>query len=100
MSGPYPRLMCPRCGRLVATTSYRIDRYGYYTLRHHTDEASGLPCESRSRWGTPNPGSTEALDAGCTCAVLDNHYGRSMPARGWWITGGCPVHDPRTEGAS
>ncbi len=48
---------------------------------------------------TPNPGSDEALDQGCTCAVLDNHHGRSAPwpPDGWWITEGCPVHHPAGE---
>ena len=49
---------------------------------------------------TPNPGSQEALDAGCTCAVLDNNHGKYAPypplagetEGGWWITGGYPVH--------
>jgi hypothetical protein len=42
----------------------------------------------------PNPGSDEALDLGCRCAVLDNNHGRSAPwpPDGWWITVGCPVH--------
>lgn len=42
-----------------------------------------------------NPGSPEAVTAGCTCAVLDNHHGAGFPWDGqtsWWITGGCPVH--------
>ncbi len=43
----------------------------------------------------PYPGTMEAQDAGCTCPVIDNHYGR-----GWHgiegtfcINGGCSVHD-------
>lgn len=28
------------------------------------------------------PGSKEAVDAGCTCPVIDNHYGR-----GYWGDG-------------
>ncbi len=24
----------------------------------------------------PHPGSKEAVDLGCTCPVMDNHYGR------------------------
>lgn len=51
---------------------------------------------------TPNPGSDEALERGCTCAILDNNHGRfppfpatdEMPHGGWWVTGGCPVHSP------
>ncbi len=42
----------------------------------------------------PNPGSDEALDMGCTCAVLDNDYGN---LGWWWITEGCLVHDVKEE---
>lgn len=44
----------------------------------------------------PNPGSKEALDAGCTCAVLDNCHGKQAPVPPdcWYITAGCPVHAP------
>jgi hypothetical protein len=44
---------------------------------------------------TPNPGSEEALNLGCICAVLDNNHGRfaPWPPNGWWITEDCPVHD-------
>ncbi len=44
----------------------------------------------------PNPGSKEAQDLGCTCAVLDNNHGRGIPGDDepmFWITEGCPVHD-------
>jgi hypothetical protein len=50
-----------------------------------------------SDWkGQPNPGSNNALDRGCTCAVMDNNRGRwaPHPPNDWWITVGCPVHDP------
>ena len=45
----------------------------------------------------PNPGSDKALKKGCTCDVLNNHYGRGPErtidhAWGWWITEGCPIH--------
>lgn len=43
----------------------------------------------------PNPGSPEAVDRGCTCAVIDNHYGRGFgPADRpeFWITISCPLH--------
>jgi hypothetical protein len=42
-----------------------------------------------------NPGSKEALAAGCRCPVIDNHYGRGVPTGDgpvFWITEGCPVH--------
>lgn len=45
----------------------------------------------------PNPGSQEARDIGCTCPVLDNHYGEGayndkegVPL--FWIAEECPVH--------
>lgn len=43
---------------------------------------------------TPNPGSVEARDAGCICAVLDNNHGKfaPYPPDGWWVTEGCSVH--------
>lgn len=47
----------------------------------------------------PKPGSQDALDQGCICAVLDNNHGKfpPWPPDGWWITGGCPVHDPENQ---
>jgi hypothetical protein len=53
-----------------------------------------------SDWkGKPNPGCDRALDMGCTCAVLDNNRGlrAPMPPDQWWITVGCPVHNPSDE---
>lgn len=41
------------------------------------------------------PGSPEAIEAGCTCPVLDNHHGAGIPAEHgplYWYTAGCPVH--------
>ena len=43
----------------------------------------------------PNPGSDEAIGIGCICAVLDNNHGRGKGP--FWITGGCPVHDPQED---
>ncbi len=44
------------------------------------------------------PGSKPALEAGCTCACMDNHYGAGRGGDGkkygWYITEGCPVHAP------
>ena len=45
----------------------------------------------------PNPGSPEAVAAGCTCPVLDNGHGRGSGFGGsgtFWMTEGCPVHRP------
>jgi len=44
---------------------------------------------------TPNPGSAEARELGCTCSVIDNHYGRGVlfeDVRYWWMTSDCPLH--------
>ena len=43
----------------------------------------------------PNPGTPEALDLGCTCPVLDNHYGDGFVVNGeriWWRNAECPLH--------
>lgn len=47
-----------------------------------------------------NPGDREAVEQGCTCAVLDNRYGQGFTVDGtvcYWITEGCPLHDPDDE---
>jgi len=45
---------------------------------------------------TPNPGTNEAIRAGCTCPVLDNYYGKGIPMVDgkivFWYTEGCPIH--------
>lgn len=48
-----------------------------------------------------NPGSNEAVEQGCTCAVHDNHYGDQWfgDTHGFWITEGCPLHDERSKDA-
>lgn len=53
----------------------------------------------------PNPGSKEAIDAGCTCPVLDNGRGRGAcgGAKGddgqpmFWVHDDCPVHSTKLE---
>jgi hypothetical protein len=43
----------------------------------------------------PNPGSKKAIEQGCSCAVMDNHYGKGFPYGGetcFYINGNCPVH--------
>ncbi len=46
----------------------------------------------------PNPGSTEAIEAGCKCPVLDNEHGAGCGWTGengqplFWVNGGCPIH--------
>lgn len=42
---------------------------------------------------TPNPGSEEALDQGCTCPVVDNNHGRgSYKGTGFIYSADCPLH--------
>ena len=45
----------------------------------------------------PTPGSPEAVEIGCLCAVLDNAHGKGTyqdedGRPQFWITEGCPVH--------
>jgi hypothetical protein len=45
----------------------------------------------------PNPGSDEAIAAGCTCPVMDNGHGAGYGwaigyTRAFWITEDCPLH--------
>ncbi len=47
-----------------------------------------MPTEPKTKM---NPGSDEALDAGCRCAVIDNNHGRRTDDR-WSINMDCPIH--------
>lgn len=50
---------------------------------------------STGRAAESNPGSPEATEAGCTCPVIDNYYGRGIPHRDgplFWFNAGCPIH--------
>lgn len=45
----------------------------------------------------PNPGSDEAVSAGCTCPVLDNNHGAGIYTTENGVTAfvfdtGCPLH--------
>lgn len=42
---------------------------------------------------TPNPGSPEAKDQGCTCPVLDNGRGEGCYKGGFIVRADCPLHD-------
>ena len=57
----------------------------------------------------PHPGSDEANDKGCLCAVMDNGYGRGYMGidghqiskvtgreYGWMVSGNCPLHGETT----
>jgi len=43
---------------------------------------------------TPNPGTQAAIDAGCKCPVVDNHYGAGYHGNPdvFIYNGNCPVH--------
>lgn len=48
---------------------------------------------------TPPPGSREAVKAGCTCPIVDNHFGRgAYPTKSgpviYIYNATCPVHNP------
>lgn len=47
----------------------------------------------------PNPGSSEAVEQGCSCPVMDNHHGKGIPVpdngeikRAFWINAECSMH--------
>lgn len=42
----------------------------------------------------PNPGSTEAVQDGCRCPAIDNHYGRGIRDDGvqFVFSSECPMH--------
>lgn len=43
----------------------------------------------------PNPGSNEAVAAGCVCPVLDNHHGKGMPypdGPAFYVNENCKLH--------
>ena len=52
---------------------------------------------SSEGWGVkvPSPGSREARELGCSCAVMDNHYGEGFVwegKRSFWVSDDCPLH--------
>jgi len=43
----------------------------------------------------PKPGSKEACECGCTCPMIDNHYGLGVFYDGvyhWWRNADCQLH--------
>lgn len=45
----------------------------------------------------PNPGSKEAVEQGCTCPIVDNHYGAGVVMKegekpAFWYRSTCPMH--------
>ena len=47
----------------------------------------------------PNPVSKEAIEVGCSCPVIDNHYGKGYQGRDgeYCYNMACPVHTMSTE---
>jgi len=50
-----------------------------------------------------NPGSPEAIEAGCQCAVLDNNHGRGAYTDEtgtliFWKNMNCPLHGQENNG--
>lgn len=41
---------------------------------------------------TPNPGSDEAIDDGCTCPILDNGHGKGSYLGDFIVSMDCPLH--------
>lgn len=54
---------------------------------------------SEPKWHLPNPGSWEAIDAGCACPVYDNCHGKGRPTGEGLVyfvyVEHCPVHNPQ-----
>lgn len=47
--------------------------------------------------GKLNPGSPEAVAAGCLCPIIDNHHGKGVPIGKdgsplFWRSERCPIH--------
>jgi hypothetical protein len=43
----------------------------------------------------PKPGSKEAIDEGCTCPIIDNHYGQGIVLEDsvlFYYNSDCPIH--------
>ena len=49
----------------------------------------------------PHPGTEDAHAKGCTCPIIDNHYGKGRGGDGerygWYMMGNCPLHSPAAE---
>lgn len=53
---------------------------------------------TNSQTDQPNPGSVKAVEMGCRCAIIDNHFGKGIPTkkgRMFWINISCPLHGGR-----
>lgn len=64
---------------------------GRYT--HGAETAARESFEFHQKMNSPAPGTREAIDAGCSCPVLDNSHGWGYRRRGEFIISmGCSVH--------
>lgn len=58
-------------------------------------DASGFK-KRRNEAFVNNPGGSAAREQGCTCAVIDNHYGAGIGGNGmrygWYQSSNCPLH--------
>ena len=43
----------------------------------------------------PTPGSSEAIAIGCNCPIMDNHNGKGLGCRYFWVNQTCPIHGDR-----
>lgn len=51
---------------------------------------------------TPNPGSPEAIELGCTCPITDNCNGKGaydLPEGAFYIRINCPLHGGMRDGS-
>lgn len=68
---------------------YRFGDLVWETYHEMTAENSSLPDPDKM------PGGSLAKRKGCTCPVLDNHYGRGIDKDGetlYYFSEDCPIH--------
>lgn len=101
------------CGAWTMHSGAKVDSWGF--VRHNKERycakcATQLSPPHRgmkhrhdqNETAIPNPGSDDAMDAGCQCARIDNGRGTGAWTRDkdwdkggeFWITEGCPLHAP------
>lgn len=68
------------------------DVYRSYTSQRRSRQERSQVSYREQDW---NPGGTMARRQGCTCPVLDNHYGDGVPGPNgpqFWVDPSCPFH--------
>lgn len=61
----------------------------------HLEPRTNPHCQYCGAQLIPNPGTEEALAAGCRCPVLDNRHGLGgfdLPDGMFWFNEQCPLH--------